>query len=55
MNGSQFDNFNLSYVYFIGLHGAGFDLTGSTPFAVPKILFVTNGQIAGVQLQSRWM
>ncbi|MCF7645370.1 hypothetical protein KQ944_10115 [Bacillus subtilis] len=49
MNGSQFDNFNLSYVYSIGLHSAGFDLTGSTPFAVP------NGQIVWVQLQSRWM
>lgn len=46
MNGPQFGNFNPSYVYSIGLHGAGFDLTGSTPFAVPNILFGTNGQIA---------
>lgn len=46
LNGPQFGNFNPSYVYSIGLHGAGFDLTGSTPFAVPNILFGTNGQIA---------
>ncbi len=46
MNGPQFGNFNPSYVYSIGLHGAGFDLTGSTPFAVPNVLFGTNGQIA---------
>lgn len=46
LNGPQFGNFNPSYVYSIGLHGGGFDLTGSTPFAVPNILFGTNGQIA---------
>lgn len=46
MNGPQFGNFNPSYVYSIGLHGGGFDLTGSTPFAVPNILFGTNGEIA---------
>lgn len=46
LNGPQFGNFNPSYVYSIGLHGAGFDLTGSTPFVVPNILFGTNGQIA---------
>lgn len=46
LNGPQFGNFNPSYVYSIGLHGAGFDLTGSTPFAVPNILFGTNGRIA---------
>lgn len=46
LNGPQFGYFNPSYVYSIGLHGAGFDLTGSTPFAVPNVLFGTNGQIA---------
>ncbi|SDO50647.1 penicillin acylase family protein [Phyllobacterium sp. OV277] len=46
VNGPQFDNFNPSYVFSIGLHGAGFDLTGNTPFAVPNVLFGTNGKIA---------
>lgn len=46
LNGPQFGNFNPAYVYSIGLHGAGFDLTGTTPFAVPNVLFGTNGQIA---------
>ncbi len=46
LNGPQFGNYNPSYVFSIGLHGAGFDLTGSTPFAVPNVLFGTNGQIA---------
>jgi len=46
INGPQFGNFNPSYVFSIGLHGAGFDLTGNTPFAVPNVLFGTNGMIA---------
>lgn len=46
VNGPQFGNFNPSYVFSIGLHGAGFDLTGNTPFAVPNVLFGTNGTIA---------
>lgn len=46
VNGPQFGNFNPSYVFSIGLHGAGFDLTGNTPFAVPNVLFGTNGAIA---------
>lgn len=46
VNGPQFGNFNPSYVFSIGLHGAGFDITGNTPFAVPNILFGTNGTIA---------
>ena len=45
-NGPQFGNFNPSYVYGIGLHGAGFDVTGNTPFANPVILFGTNGDIS---------
>lgn len=46
VNGPQFGNFNPAYVFSIGLHGAGFDLTGNTPFAVPNVLFGTNGTIA---------
>ncbi|HRO11963.1 penicillin acylase family protein, partial [Amaricoccus sp.] len=46
VNGPQFGNFNPAYVFSIGLHGAGFDVTGNTPFAVPNILFGTNGTIA---------
>jgi penicillin amidase len=46
INGPQFGNFNPAYVFSIGLHGAGFDLTGNTPFAVPNVLFGTNGTIA---------
>lgn len=46
VNGPQFGNFNPAYVFSIGLHGAGFDITGNTPFAVPNILFGTNGAIA---------
>lgn len=46
INGPQFGNFNPAYVFNIGLHGAGFDLTGNTPFAVPNVLFGTNGTIA---------
>lgn len=46
LNGPQFDWFNPSYVYGIGLHGAGIDVTGNTPFAYPSILFGTNKDIA---------
>ena len=46
VNGPQFGNFNPAYVFSIGLHGAGYDITGNTPFAVPVVLFGTNGQIA---------
>lgn len=46
INGPQFGNFNPAYVFSIGLHGAGFDLTGNSPFAVPNVLFGTNGVIA---------
>lgn len=44
-NGPQFGNFNPAYVYSIGLHGAGYDVTGNTPFALPVILFGTNNTI----------
>ena len=46
VNGPQFGMFDPAYVYTVGLHGAGFDLVGSTPFAYPCILFGTNKKIA---------
>lgn len=46
LNGPQFGWFNPAYTYGIGLHGAGFDVVGNTPFAYPAILFGHNGQIA---------
>ncbi|MFP5312601.1 MAG: penicillin acylase family protein, partial [Actinomycetes bacterium] len=46
LNGPQFSWFNPSYVYGIGLHGAGWDVTGNTPFAHPAILFGTNKTIS---------
>ncbi|MBS0341302.1 MAG: penicillin acylase family protein [Proteobacteria bacterium] len=46
INGPQFNWFNPSYVFGIGLHGAGFEVTGNTPFAHPVVLFGTNGKIA---------
>jgi penicillin G amidase len=46
INGPQFGWVNPAYVYGIGLHGAGYDLTGNTPFAHPVVLFGTNGKIS---------
>lgn len=46
INGPQFGWVNPSYVFAIGLHGAGFDVTGNTPFAHPVVLFGTNGKIS---------
>ncbi|WP_254262368.1 penicillin acylase family protein [Marinobacterium weihaiense] len=46
LNGPQFGWFNPAYTYSIGLHGAGFDLVGNTPFAYPGILFGNNPEIA---------
>jgi penicillin amidase len=46
INGPQFNWFNPSYVFGVGLHGAGYEVTGNTPFAHPVILFGTNGKIA---------
>jgi len=45
-NGPQFGWFNPAYVYSVGLHGAGFDVVGNTPFAYPTVLFGHNGKIA---------
>jgi penicillin G amidase len=46
MNGPQFGWYFPSYVYSVGLHGAGFDLVGNTPYGYPVILFGHNGHIA---------
>jgi penicillin amidase len=45
-NGPQFGWFNPAYVYSVGLHGAGFNVVGNTPFAYPNLLFGHNGKIA---------
>lgn len=46
VNGPQFGFFQPAYTYSVGLHGAGFDLVGNTPFGYPAILFGHNGHIA---------
>ena len=46
LNGPQFGWFNPSYVYSVGLHGAGFNVVGNTPFAYPTLLFGHNGKVA---------
>lgn len=46
VNGPQFGWYVPAYVYSIGLHGAGFDIVGNTPFAYPVILFGHNADIA---------
>ncbi len=46
VNGPQFGWYNPAYTYGIGLHGAGFDVVGNTPFAYPIVLFGTNSEIA---------
>src|SRR5437867_217210 len=46
LNGPQFGWFNPAYVYSVGLHGAGFNVVGNTPFAYPNLLFGHNGKIA---------
>jgi penicillin amidase len=46
LNGPQFGWFNPAYVYSVGLHGAGIDVVGNTPFAYPVIMFGHNRSIA---------
>lgn len=46
LNGPQFGWFNPSYVSGIGLHGAGWDFAGNTPFSYPAVIFGTNKTIA---------
>ena len=45
VNGPQFGWFNPGYVYSVGLHGAGFDVAGNTPFGYPGLLFGHNARI----------
>lgn len=45
-NGPQFEWFNPSYVYGIGLHGAGWDFAGTTPFSYPAVIFGTNNDVS---------
>ena len=45
VNGPQFGWFDPAYTYSVGLHGAGFDLVGNTPFAYPVLLFGHNADI----------
>lgn len=46
VNGPQFGWFNPSYVYSVGMHGAGIDVVGNTPFGYPMIMFGHNKTIA---------
>ncbi len=45
VNGPQFGWFNPAYVYSVGMHGAGIDVVGNTPFAYPMIMFGHNKSI----------
>ena len=46
INGPQFGWFNPSYVYSVGMHGAGIDVIGNTPFGYPMIMFGHNQTIS---------
>ncbi len=46
VNGPQFGWFNPSYVYSVGMHGAGIDVVGNTPFGYPMIMFGHNANIS---------
>jgi len=45
LNGPQFGLYTPAYTYSIGLHGAGFDLVGNSPFGYPAVLFGYNEDI----------
>ena len=45
VNGPQFGWFNPSYVYSAGMHGAGIDIVGNSPFGYPMIMFGHNATI----------
>ena len=45
VNGPQFGWFNPSYVYSVGMHGAGIDVVGNSPFGYPMIMFGHNETI----------
>jgi len=44
VNGPQFGWFSPAYVYSVGMHGAGIDVVGNTPFAYPMIMFGLRAQ-----------
>jgi penicillin G amidase len=46
VGGPQFGYFNPSYVYSVGLQGAGFDVVGNAPFGYPAVMFGHNKHIA---------
>ena len=46
VNGPQFGWYAPAYTYGIGLHGAGYDVVGNTPFAYPGLVFGHNGSIS---------
>lgn len=46
VNGPQFGWYAPAYTYGIGLHGAGYDVVGNTPFAYPGLVFGHNGTIS---------
>ena len=46
VNGPQFGWFNPAYVYSIGMHGAGIDVVGNSPFGYPMVMFGHNRSIA---------
>jgi len=45
VNGPQFGWFSPAYIYSVGMHGAGIDVVGNTPFAYPMIMFGHNNSI----------
>lgn len=45
INGPQFGFFQPAYTYSIGLHGAGYDAVGNSPFGYPLIQFGHNRDI----------
>ena len=45
VNGPQFGWYAPSYVYSVGMHGAGIDIVGNSPFAYPMIMFGHNSRI----------
>lgn len=45
-NGPQFGWWNPGFVYEVGLHGAGFNVEGNTPFGLPALFFAHNDDIA---------
>src|SRR5699024_3333371 len=45
LNGPQYGWTNPSFVYSVGLHGGGFDVSGNTPFGFPWVFFGQNESI----------